>query len=135
MFTAPEMKDRYPEWENEARSMLESFRANYDFWSDAPEFIALVADLKRLSPEFQRWWTDMESASAVRGEAHAASETGLIRMSYATFQCNDNPDIGLSPTADLLGSGMTSSQQMSAPTVFGEKMVSARVHTTAPWLR
>ena len=58
MFTAPEMRARYPEWEREARGLLESFRAAFDFRSDAPEFVALADELKALSPEFRRWWTE-----------------------------------------------------------------------------
>jgi transcriptional regulator with XRE-family HTH domain len=92
MFTAPEMKDRYPEWEDEARSMLESFRANYDFWSDAPEFIELVSDLKRLSLEFQRWWTDHGIRIRSSGEkVMRHPRFGTIKVNYATFQANDDP--------------------------------------------
>jgi hypothetical protein len=32
--------------------MLESFRVNYDFWPDGPEFSELVEELRSLSPEF-----------------------------------------------------------------------------------
>ena len=96
MFAAPEMKDRYPEWEEEARSLLESFRANYDFWSDAPEFNELVSDLKRLSPEFQRWWTDHGVRARSSGEKVMRHPTlGAIKVNYATFQANDDPRLTL----------------------------------------
>jgi transcriptional regulator with XRE-family HTH domain len=96
MFTAPEMKERYPEWEREARGLLESFRATFDFWSDAPEFVALVEELKSLSPEFRRWWREHGIRLQPSGEKLMRHpKRGLIRMSYATFQCNDNPDLRL----------------------------------------
>jgi transcriptional regulator with XRE-family HTH domain len=96
MFTAPEMKERYPEWEREARSLLESFRATFDFWSEAPEFVDLVAELRSLSPEFRRWWREHGIRLQPSGEKLARHpKLGLIRMSYATFQCNDNPDLRL----------------------------------------
>jgi transcriptional regulator with XRE-family HTH domain len=96
MFTAPEMKARYPEWESEARGLLESFRATFDFWSDAPEFVTLAEELKSLSPEFRRWWKEHGIRLQPSGEKLMNHpKRGLIRMSYATFQCNDNPDIRL----------------------------------------
>jgi hypothetical protein len=36
------MKEHYPDWEKEARGMLESISVNYDFGSDAPEFTELM---------------------------------------------------------------------------------------------
>jgi MmyB-like transcription regulator ligand binding domain len=56
MFTSSEVRSRYPKWEDEARSALESFRLTYDFWSHCPEFNALVDDLRTQSREFARWW-------------------------------------------------------------------------------
>jgi transcriptional regulator with XRE-family HTH domain len=96
MFTAPEMKARYPEWEREARGLLESFRATFDFWSAAPEFVGLVEELKALSPEFRRWWREHGIRLQPSGEKLMRHpKLGLIRTSYATFQCNDNPDLRL----------------------------------------
>jgi transcriptional regulator with XRE-family HTH domain len=96
MFTAPEMKERYPEWEREARGLLESFRATFDFWSDAPEFVGLVEELKSLSPEFRRWWREHGIRLQPSGEKLMRRPgLGLVTMSYATFQCNDNPDLRL----------------------------------------
>jgi transcriptional regulator with XRE-family HTH domain len=96
MFTAPQMKERYPEWEREARGLLESFRATFDFWSEAPEFVDLVEELKSLSPEFRRWWKEHGIRLQPSGEKLMRHpKLGLIRMSYATFQCNDNPDLRL----------------------------------------
>jgi hypothetical protein len=96
MFTAPEMKERYPEWEREARGLLESFRATFDFWSDAPEFVALAEELKSLSPDFRRWWREHGIRIQPSGEKLMRHpKRGLIRMSYASFQCNDNPDLRL----------------------------------------
>jgi transcriptional regulator with XRE-family HTH domain len=96
MFTAPEMKDRYPEWEREARGLLESFRATFDFWSDAPEFVALVEEVKSLSPEFRRWWREHGVRLQPSGEKLMRRPgLGLVKMSYATFQSNDNTDLKL----------------------------------------
>jgi transcriptional regulator with XRE-family HTH domain len=96
MFTSPEMKERYPDWEGEARGMLESFRVNYDFWSDAPEFMELVEDVGRSSPEFRRWWKDHGIRMRPSGEkVMKHPRLGLIRTTYATFQANDDPRLTL----------------------------------------
>jgi len=96
MFTAPEMKERYPDWEREARGLLESFRAAFDFWSESPEFAGLVEALDSLSPEFRRWWKEHGIRLQPSGDkVMRRPGLGLIRMSYATFQCNDNPDLRL----------------------------------------
>jgi hypothetical protein len=85
-----------PEWEREARSLLDSFRATFDFWSDAPEFVGLVEELKSLSPEFRRWWREHGIRLQPSGEKLMRRPgLGLVKMSYATFQCNDNPDLRL----------------------------------------
>ncbi|WP_424630342.1 helix-turn-helix transcriptional regulator [Bradyrhizobium sp. SYSU BS000235] len=96
MFTAPEMRERYPHWEQEARGMLESFRVNYDFWSDAPEFVELVEELKSLSPEFRRWWKEHGIRIRSSGEKVMRHPTfGTIKTTYATFQTNDDPRLTL----------------------------------------
>ena len=94
------MKERYPEWEREARGLLESFRATFDFWSDAREFVELVDQLKSLSPEFRRWWKEHGIRLQPSGEKlMRRSGLGLVRMSYATFQCTTIPTSGSSPMA------------------------------------
>jgi transcriptional regulator with XRE-family HTH domain len=96
MFTSPEMKQRYPNWEEEAHGMLESFRVNYDFWSDSPEFVQLVEDLKQRSPEFRRWWKDHGIRRSSSGEKRMRHPTlGGITVNYATFQANDDPRLTL----------------------------------------
>ncbi|AWO95347.1 helix-turn-helix domain-containing protein [Bradyrhizobium diazoefficiens] len=96
MFTSPEIKNRYPDWALEARSMLENFRTNFDFWSDAPEFLELVEDLKRLSSEFRRWWKDHGVRKRTSGKKVICHPTlGTITANYATFQASEDPRLTL----------------------------------------
>jgi len=96
MFTSPEIKDRYPDWASEARGMLENFRTNFDFWSDAPEFLELVEDLKRLSSEFRRWWKDHGVRKRTSGKKVIRHPTlGTITANYATFQASEDPRLTL----------------------------------------
>jgi MmyB-like transcription regulator ligand binding domain len=74
----------------------ESFRVNFDFWSDAPEFVASVADPERLSPEFRRWWKDHGVRTRSSGEKTMRHPNlGAMTINYATFQANDDPRLTL----------------------------------------
>jgi transcriptional regulator with XRE-family HTH domain len=103
MFTSPEVRSRYPKWEEEARSAPESFRLTYDFWSHAPEFNALVDELREDSREFARWWRAHEIRPKPSGKKVMTHPTlGRVVVVYSTFQANDNPDLRL-----VLYGGMT----------------------------
>jgi MmyB-like transcription regulator ligand binding domain len=56
MFTSREVRERYPNWESDARAMLESFRVAYDFWAHSSEFVALKDELCLRNREFRMWW-------------------------------------------------------------------------------
>ena len=56
MFTNPVLREVFPNWRQEARSMLENFRRTYDLWSHATQFNELVDHLSARSTEFRLWW-------------------------------------------------------------------------------
>ena len=96
MFTSPEVRSRYPRWDDEARSALESFRVTYDFWSHAPAFNELVDQLTAASPDFGRWWKAHEIRPKPSGKKLMIHPTrGRVWLTYSTFQANDNPDLRL----------------------------------------
>jgi transcriptional regulator with XRE-family HTH domain len=96
LFTSPEVRSRYPKWEEDARSALESFRITYDFWSHSPEFNELVDELNAASPEFARWWQAHEIRPKPSGKkVMTHPKLGRVTVLYSTFQANDNPDLRL----------------------------------------
>jgi MmyB-like transcription regulator ligand binding domain len=96
MFTSPDVRDRYPNWEEEARSALENFRVAYDLWSHSPEFNALVDALRAESAEFARWWKAHEFRPKPTGKKIMMHPTlGRVTVLYSTFQANDNPHLRL----------------------------------------
>jgi transcriptional regulator with XRE-family HTH domain len=96
MFTSPEVRSRYPRWEEEARSALENFRIAYDFWSHSPEFNALIDELHAKSREFARWWKSHEIRPKPSGKKVLTHpRLGRVTVLYSTFQANDNPDLRL----------------------------------------
>jgi transcriptional regulator with XRE-family HTH domain len=96
MFTSAAVRARYPDWKTEARAMLEGFRLTYDLWSHSPEFNELVERLDAQSPEFARWWKTHDLRKRAAGDkVMTHPRRGTLRVSYATFQSDDNPDLKL----------------------------------------
>jgi transcriptional regulator with XRE-family HTH domain len=96
IFTSPEVRSRYPRWEEEAHSALEDFRLSYDFWSHSPEFNALVDELRTASREFATWWRTHQIRPKPSGrKLMLHPRYGRIAVVYSTFQTNDNPDLRL----------------------------------------
>ncbi len=56
MFTDDEVRRRLVDWEGAARRVLALFRADRGRYADDPWFTEVIDDLRRISPEFARWW-------------------------------------------------------------------------------
>jgi hypothetical protein len=96
MLTSPELRNSYPNWESDARAILESFRVTYDLWADSPEFTNLKDELCLLSPDFRKWWKAHGIRAKHSGEKVLRHQSlGEIKLRYSTFQANDNPDLKL----------------------------------------
>jgi len=96
IFAAPGIRKTYPNWEADARYFLERFRAAYDFWAHAPEFVSLKDELCTRSEEFRRWWQAHEIRPKASGDKVLRHpDLGRIRLRFAAFQCADNPDLRL----------------------------------------
>jgi len=67
VFTAPEAREVYVEWEREAQGVLARFRLVAARRPDDPAFADLVARLHDASPEVRRWWPRHEVAPIAGG--------------------------------------------------------------------
>jgi len=96
IFAGPAVRKTHPHWEADARYFLERFRAAYDFWAHAPEFVSLKDDLCARSDEFRRWWQAHDIRPKASGDKVLRHPSlGRIRLHFAAFQCADNPDLRL----------------------------------------
>lgn len=97
MLTNPRTRQLFgPDWADEARRMVAQFRATYDLWADDPAFEALLARLRRDSPEFTAWWKSHDIRAPVAGtKVLAHPKKGAMRFEYASFQANDDPSLKL----------------------------------------
>tara|TARA_R110002051_G_scaffold16719_2_gene49904 strand:- start:2884 stop:3678 length:795 start_codon:yes stop_codon:yes gene_type:complete len=74
LFTDPLLRERFEGWEAQAPRMLSSFRRDYARATQEADIQELVAELQKVSPEFQQWWR--------RHDVHAPCDgTRLLRVS------------------------------------------------------
>jgi transcriptional regulator with XRE-family HTH domain len=63
VFTHPGVRDLMADWDTEAPTLLAEYRADLTpDWDDA-QHLALVEELSRQEPSFQRWWNEHQVAT------------------------------------------------------------------------
>jgi len=67
VFADPEFRRRLPDWRDEAPKLLAQFRYDLAGAPDDPAMLALVDELKRLSPDFRKWFERPGLESYARG--------------------------------------------------------------------
>jgi transcriptional regulator with XRE-family HTH domain len=96
MFLYANARERFVEWENEARRMLAKFRAVYDPHADDPVLVALVDRLRTDSREFDTWWRQHE-VRAQRAEHKLIRTPGgkIVRYDYIGLPVAEDPRLRL----------------------------------------
>jgi hypothetical protein len=90
-FLDEELRNRYADWEQLARSTLANFRASVGRNLDLPEVQQLVAHLKDADPQFATWWRLHEIQEKTAGVKRFHGKRGeIVDMRFETV---------LSPTA------------------------------------
>ena len=93
LFTRPEMRER-PDWERMVRSILAEFRTANARYPGDRLFEVLIEDLKRVSPEFCRWWPHHDASSSLDGHKSIEHPTlGHLEFEHTTLQVPSDPDI------------------------------------------
>lgn len=83
-------------WAQESKRLVALFRSTHDLWADDPEFVDLIARLRRGCPQFDPWWVTHDIGSAISGTKVLYHPTkGRLRFEYVTFQANDDPRLRL----------------------------------------
>ena len=70
VFADPGLRRRLPAWQEDAPRLLSHFRRDLAVTPDDPAMLARVEELKRLSPDFRRWW---EGSPPVEGHLQGVS--------------------------------------------------------------
>jgi transcriptional regulator with XRE-family HTH domain len=94
MFTSPQAREVYLEWEPEARAMLGRFRLAAARHPDDPALASLIAELRRDSPQAREWWPSHD-VTPIGGDGTKKLRhpvLGPTEYAHAILQVADNPD-------------------------------------------
>ena len=93
LFTSPTMR-KWKHWEQIARGTLAEFRAASARYPGDSWFEELIEELKRISPEFCRWWPHHDAPDSLDGHKTIEHPTlGRLEFEHFNLQVLSNPDI------------------------------------------
>jgi transcriptional regulator with XRE-family HTH domain len=96
IFGDPRVRAAQYDWESVARFVVAAFRADATRAGAAEEVGALVAELCRLSPEFEALWRENDVRTYGEGLKRLRHPIlGLIAFEYSSFAVDGRPDLGM----------------------------------------
>jgi hypothetical protein len=96
IFTNPAVMAAQDDWWNVARYVVGAFRADAARAGAGAEIKALVDELSRCSPEFERLWRENDVADHADGTKRLRHpEHGLIELEFSMFAVEGRPDLGM----------------------------------------
>ncbi|WP_214469870.1 helix-turn-helix transcriptional regulator [Mesorhizobium sp. dw_380] len=94
VFTNPHHRRLLVDWEELARVVLASFRAESAKYVGDPDFDRLIALMMRSSPEFRDWWPRRDVARRLTGLKHVRHPTaGAMAFEHMTLSIDDGSDM------------------------------------------
>ena len=96
MFCEPRVRERQLDWESVARFVVSTFRADTARAGAGDAVKALVDELCRASPDFERLWRDNDVMSHGAGTKTLRDPEGrLLSMEYSAFAVDGRPDLAM----------------------------------------
>lgn len=80
VFADPELRSRLPAWREDAPKLVAQFRCDLATAPDDPAILALIGELKMLSPDFRRWFEQPDMESYSRGVGTVLESDGTRRV-------------------------------------------------------
>ncbi len=94
LFTSPTMREHFPDWEQMARGVLAEFRTACARYPGDAWFEELIKELKRVSPEFCRWWPHHDAPGSLDGHKVIEHPTlGHLEFEHISLQVFSDPDV------------------------------------------
>ncbi|TGV95550.1 transcriptional regulator, partial [Mesorhizobium sp. M2D.F.Ca.ET.145.01.1.1] len=94
VFTNPHHRRLLVDWEELARVVLASFRAESAKYVGDPDFDRLIALMMSSSPEFRDWWPRRDVARRLTGVKHVRHpKAGLMAFEHMSLSIDDGSDI------------------------------------------
>lgn len=92
LFQHPQARTVFPDWPTLTENTVHALRLNAGLFPDDLEIQALVADLRRASPEFRSLWEDQTVRGLTRlFKVFHHPDAGRIELTYQTFDVRDAP--------------------------------------------
>jgi transcriptional regulator with XRE-family HTH domain len=92
LFTHPEARTVFAEWETVARNSVHALRFNAGYFPGDQQIIDLTAELTTASPEFRAFWEEQNAGSLARAfKVFVHPDVGRIELTYQTFDVHDAP--------------------------------------------
>jgi transcriptional regulator with XRE-family HTH domain len=98
MFCSDHIRARNEDWEGIARFVVGAFRADVARAgaNDSAEVTKLVAELSRVSPEFEAMWQDNDVVAHGEGIKRIHHpDAGLLAMEFSSFAVEGRPELGM----------------------------------------
>lgn len=98
MFTSDHVRTRNEDWDSVARFVVGAFRADVARAgaNNSSEATELVAELSRISPEFEALWRDNDVVAHGDGVKRIHHpDAGLLAMEFSSFAVEGRPELGM----------------------------------------
>lgn len=93
MFTSPQARDLFVDWEIQARSAVENLRLDVGNDPNDPASIALVDELSSVSEEFRTWWSEHRVFQRTHGTKRLRHPVvGELAVDFETFTMPGDAD-------------------------------------------
>jgi transcriptional regulator with XRE-family HTH domain len=126
LFLNPSVRSKQHDWEAVARFVVGTFRADVARAGIATEVADLVDDLRRISPEFDRIWSENHVLSHNIGENVKRllhPKLGEIELEYSLFAVDGRPDLSMLVYTPLQAEVVKRIRGMLGEAVVGEGVV------------
>lgn len=90
VFADPDLRRSLPSRRSDAPRLLEGFRRDLALVPDDPVMLSFVEDLKRLSPDFRRWWQGPRVHARSRGLASIVTEAGPVTFQHEVMTVDEH---------------------------------------------
>ncbi|MNZ15252.1 hypothetical protein D3C78_321980 [compost metagenome] len=96
LFATPGMRALFSPWEDQALQILSSFRRDFVRATQDPDIAALVKDLRKIDPDFKRWWQQQEIHGPCQGTRHLhIEEVGDLVFEHTTLTIDEERHVRL----------------------------------------
>ena len=94
VFLDPTRRTLFPDWEEVARTVLQSFRINAGRHAGEPAFGELIAELRHESAEFASWWDEHDVERRTIGEKLVDHPiVGRLVLDHVALALPDRPEV------------------------------------------